>query len=86
MADCALFRAVLVTPTFLQGQERPEVKGHSRRAKLESLWFFDVRFIRGVREEKVELALKIWGVGGKYNENSVIKRNLGAEILGFLPG
>ena len=34
----------------------------------------------------MELALKSWGMGGKYSENSVIKRNLGAEILGFLPG
>lgn len=40
-ADCLLFRAALVTSTFLQQQERPEMKGYNHRAKLESLWFFD---------------------------------------------
>ena len=67
MADCALFRTVLVTPTFLQGQERPEVKGYSRRAKLESLWFFDARspiYLRSKKGKSGTSSEKL-GYGGK---------------------
>lgn len=67
MADCALFRAVLVTCTFLQGRERPEMKDYSHRAKLESLWFFDARspiYLRSKIRKSGTSSEKL-GCGGK---------------------
>lgn len=69
-------------PTFLQGQERPETKGYSQRAALQSFWLFSASSPR-VKYEKVELALKSWGE--KFNENSVIKRNLTTEAWDSSP-
>lgn len=59
------------------------MKGYNHRAKLESLWFFDACSPICVRSKirKSGTSSEKLGVWGK----STV-RNLGTEILGFLPG